>query len=43
MTDPKTWPEHLDAARTPEEFGRVLTGLFTALDKARWAEENTDD
>ena len=39
MDDPKTIPEQLDAAETGEEFGRVLSGLFAALDKARWAQE----
>ena len=42
MTDPKTWPEHLDAARTGEEFGRVLTGFFAALDKAKWDKDSDD-
>ena len=35
MADPKTIPEQLDAARTGEEFGQVLTGLFALLDRAR--------
>lgn len=33
---PRTVPEMLDAARTGEEFGAVLMGMFSALDKARW-------
>lgn len=36
---PRTVPEMLDAARTGEEFGQVLMGVFAALDKARWGED----
>lgn len=35
MDDPKTIPEKLDAAKNGDEFGRVLMGLFSALDQAR--------
>lgn len=42
VAEPKTIPEQLDAAETGEEFGRVLTGLFAALDKARWEEADDD-
>ena len=35
MTDPRTIPELLDAARDGREFAAVLGGLFTALEKAR--------
>lgn len=34
-TKPKTIAEQLDAAQNGEEFGRVLMGLFSALDEAR--------
>jgi len=37
--DPKTTPEMLDAAQTGEEFGAVLMGVFAALDKARWGDD----
>lgn len=30
----QTIPEQLDAARTGQEFGSVLQGLFTALEKS---------
>jgi len=30
--DPRTLAEHLDAARTGEEFGAVVMGLFSALE-----------
>jgi len=32
--EPKTIPERLDAARDGKEFGDVINGLFTALEKA---------
>ncbi len=32
--DPKTFPEQLDAAKTGQEFGAVLSGLFGALEQA---------
>lgn len=35
MTDPKTIPEQLDAARNGAEFGAVLGNLFAAVEKAR--------
>lgn len=35
MTDPKTFPEKLDAARNGEEFAAALMGLFNALEQAR--------
>ena len=35
----KTLPEALDAAQTGEEFGQVLQGLFSFLEKARDEEE----
>lgn len=38
----KTIPEQLDAAENGEQFGRVLTGLFAALDKARWEQQDDD-
>ena len=34
MTDPKTFPEKLDAAKNGAEFAAVLNDLFTALEKA---------
>ena len=34
VTEPKTVAEQLDAAQTGEEFGAVVMGLFTALEKA---------
>lgn len=34
MTDPKTFPERLDAAKNGEEFASVLNGLFSALEAA---------
>jgi hypothetical protein len=43
MSDPKTVAEQLDAAKNGDEFGGVILGFFAALDKARWAEEDTDD
>lgn len=41
MTQSKTIAEQLDeaAAESGEEFGRVLSGFFTALDKASQEEE----
>lgn len=38
MTDPKTIPERLDAARDGAEFAAVLQGLFGALERAMDAE-----
>ena len=35
MTEPKTIPERLDAARDGTEFAAVLGELFGALEKAR--------
>lgn len=32
--EPKTVAEKLDAARTGEEFGQVIMGLFSSLEKA---------
>lgn len=32
---PRTIPEKLDAAETGAEFGAVLQGLFSALEKAK--------
>jgi hypothetical protein len=43
MADRKTVAEQLDAAQNGDEFGGVILGFFAALDKARWAEEDTDD
>jgi hypothetical protein len=47
MSDPKTVAEKLDAAAAVDDngeaFGGVILGFFAALDKARWAEEDTDD
>jgi hypothetical protein len=43
MSDPKTVAEQLDAAKNGNEFGLAVLGFFAALDKARWAEEDTDD
>lgn len=40
MTQPKTIAEQLDAAKSGEEFARVLGGLFDALDQARDNEES---
>lgn len=43
MTEPKkTIAEQLDAAENGEQFGRVLTGFFAALDKARWEQEDDE-
>lgn len=36
---PKTIAEKLDAAQTGQEFGAVLSGLFSALERARDNEE----
>ena len=33
--EPMTLAEQLDAAETGEEFGQVLMGLFSFLEKAR--------
>lgn len=38
--EPKTVAEQLDAAKTGEEFGAVLMGLFGALERAR--DQNPD-
>lgn len=38
----RTVAEALDAARSPEEFGAVLGGLFTALERAMDAEKDDD-
>ena len=35
MTEPKTIPERLDAARDGTEFAAVLGSLFIALEQAR--------
>lgn len=47
MSDPKTVAEQLDAAAAKDddgrEFGNVILGMFAALDKARWADEEDDD
>jgi hypothetical protein len=42
MAERKTVAEQLDAAQNGEEFSGAILGFFTALDKARWAEEDTD-
>lgn len=34
MTDPKTFPERLDATKDSAEFASVLNDLFRALEKA---------
>lgn len=39
MTDPKTIPEQLDAAKTGAEFGAVLCALWAALEKAMEADD----
>ena len=31
--EPKTVPEMLDAAQTGEEFGQVIFGIFTTLER----------
>ncbi len=41
MTDPKTFPEMLDAAQTGEQFAALLGGAFKALEKA--IDEEHDD
>ena len=41
MTEPKTIPERLDAARDGQEFAAVLGSLFTALEQAM--DEESDD
>lgn len=35
MSDPKTFPEKLDAAKNGQEFAAVLEELFTALQEAK--------
>lgn len=39
MTPPRTIAERLDAAESGEQFRKVLSGFFTALDQARQEEE----
>lgn len=39
----RTLPEALDAAKSPQEFGAVLGGLFAALERAMDAEREADD
>jgi hypothetical protein len=39
VTDPRTIPEQLDAAKTGAEFGAVLCGLFAALERAMDADD----
>ena len=34
MTDPKTFPEKLDAAKNGTEFAAAINDLFNALEKA---------
>jgi hypothetical protein len=41
VTDPKTFPEMLDAAQTGEQFAALLGGAFKALEKA--IDEEHDD
>lgn len=44
MTDaPRTLPEMLDAAPTGVEFGNVLMGMFSALEKLRDEEEDEEE
>ena len=38
----RTVPEALDAARTGEEFGNVLSGLFASLEAARDTQEENE-
>lgn len=40
---PKTVAEQLDAARTGEEFGQVVMGLFSTLEKAMDDERDQDE
>ena len=42
-TEPKTLAEHLDAARSGEEFGQVLSGLFATLERQMDTEATSDD
>lgn len=37
--EPKTIAEQLDAAQTGEEFGQVLDGFFSLLERARDEED----
>jgi len=37
---PRTIAEQLDDAQTGEAWGRVIMGLFAAMDKARFEEED---
>jgi len=39
VNDPKTIAEQLDAAKTGEEFARVINGLFGLLERAIDADE----
>jgi hypothetical protein len=39
MPEPRTAAERLDAARNGDEFGAVLSGLFSSLENARDEEE----
>jgi hypothetical protein len=39
VTEPKTLAERLDAAETGKEFGQVIEGLFSFIEKARDEEE----
>jgi len=40
MTEKKTVAEQLDAARTGEDFGQVLSGLFASLERQRDKEDD---
>lgn len=42
MTEPKTIPEKLDAARDGQEFAAVLANLFAALEQAIDEEQETE-
>jgi hypothetical protein len=33
--EPKTVPEMLDAAQTGEQFGQVILGIFTTLERLK--------
>jgi hypothetical protein len=35
MTDPKTFPEMLDAAPDAEAFGELIMGMFKTLEDAK--------
>lgn len=43
MSEPKTLPEMLDAARDGTEFAAVLMGVFAAAAQARNAAEGGDE